>query len=247
MSPARWIIAFIPFAVAAQTADELVARNIAAHGGAEKIKAIRTLRMTGKLQQGNLTMDLTRDAMAPDRLRMSITIQGMTIVQAYDGSVGWQINPLMGRKDPERLGEEDLRDLVEDSDITGPLVDYAAKGNKVEYLGHDTLDGDDVHRLQVTLKNGDILYYYLDPETFLEIRVEKMQHIHGAVREVVADMGSYKLVNGVYLPFTLEWANKQNPNEHMRMTYSKAEANIPIDPAEFQWPGGPQTAEHKEF
>jgi len=194
MSLARWIIAFIPVALAAQTADELVTRNIAAHGGAEKVKAIRTLRMTGKLQQGPMTLDVTRDAMAPDKLRLSLTIQAMTIVQAYDGSIGWQINPLMGRKDPERLGEEDLRDLIEDADITGPLVDYAAKGNTVEYLGHDTLDGDDVHRLKVTLKNGDVAYYYLDPETFLEIRVERMQHIHGAVREVISEMGSYKMV-----------------------------------------------------
>ena len=37
------------------------------------------------------------------------------------------------------------------------------------------VDGDDALRLKVTLKNGDIIYYYLDPDTFLEIRKE----VHG--------------------------------------------------------------------
>ena len=94
----------------------------------------------------------------------------MTPVQAYDGSTGWQVQPFGGRKDPQLMGEDDLRDLLIDSDFDGPLVDYKEKGNTVEYLGHDVVDGDDALRLKVTLKNGDILYYYLDPDTFLEIR-----------------------------------------------------------------------------
>ena len=143
--------------------------------GSEKIKSIKTLRMTGRLQFGSFTAKRDRDAMAPDLLRERITIQGMTEIEAYDGTTGWKISPFEGRKDPELLGEDDLRQLVEDADFYGPLVDYEAKGNKIEYLGHDTVDGDDAYRLKVTLKNGDIAYYYLDPETFLEIRVENVR------------------------------------------------------------------------
>ncbi len=90
----------------------------------------------------------------------------MTAVQAYDGSVGWQIQPFGGKKDPELMGEDDLRDLLLDADFDGPLVDYKEKGSTVEYLGHDMVDGDDALRLKITLKNGDIIYDYLDPDTF---------------------------------------------------------------------------------
>ena len=38
-----------------QTADELIAKNIQAKGGIEKIKAIKTLRMTGKFEGGGFT------------------------------------------------------------------------------------------------------------------------------------------------------------------------------------------------
>ena len=163
--------------LAAQTADDLVAKNLQAKGGIEKIKAIHSLRMTGKLQAGPQTIRVQSDTMAPNLVRQMFTIQGMTQIQAFDGAGGWQISPFQGRKDPEGLGEDDTRDLQDDADFYGPLIDYQNKGNTVEYLGHDTVDGDDAYRLKVTLANGDIYYYYLDPDTYLEIRTERVQYI----------------------------------------------------------------------
>ncbi|HEV2717494.1 MAG TPA: hypothetical protein VGU64_19660, partial [Terriglobales bacterium] len=112
-----------------QTADELVAKNIAAKGGIEKIKAIKTVRMTGKLDgAGGFTGLVGQQNARPNLVRETFTLQGMTQVQAYDGSLGWQIRPFGGRKDPQLMGEDDLRDLLIDADFDGPLVDYKEKG-----------------------------------------------------------------------------------------------------------------------
>ena len=183
------VIFFCVASISAQTAEELVAKNIEARGGMEKIKAAKTYRQTGKLQQGSFIAEVGQQSKAPNKVRETFAIQGMTAIQAYDGSSGWQISPFQGRKDPELLGEEDMRNMTEDADFYGPLVDYKEKGNAIEYLGHDTVDGDDVYRLKVTLKNGDILYYYLDPETYLEIRTEKQQFVRGSVRETMTNLG----------------------------------------------------------
>jgi hypothetical protein len=218
----------------AQTADELIAKNTQAKGGIEKIKAIKSLRMTGRLQQGDFSAIVGQEAKAPDRLRLTLTIQNMTQIQAYDGSVGWQISPFGGRRDPEIVGEDDMRDLVEQADFYGPLIDYKEKGHTVEYVGRDTVDGDDVLRLKVTLKNGDIIYYDLDPDTFLEIRTEMRQFIRGSVRERVTELGSYKQVNGVYFPFSFETGPKQNPSFRAKVTIEKIEANVDIPDSEFK-------------
>jgi hypothetical protein len=223
----------------AQTADELIAKNIQAKGGAEKIKAIKTLTMTGKLQQGGFVARMSTDSKAPAYLRQSFTVQGMTQIQAYDGTTGWQISPFQGRKDPERMGEDDMRDLVDQSDFYGPLVDYKEKGNTVEFLGHDTVDGDDALRLKVTLKNGDIINYYLDPDTFLEIRTELTEFIRGSVKESVTNLGSYKPVAGVYFPFSLEVGPKSNPQAGAKISFEKIEANIPLEDSVFKMPTGP--------
>jgi len=73
--------------------------------------------------------------MRPDLVRQNLSMQGMTAVRAYDGSVGWQIQPFRGRKEPELMVEDNLRDLLLAADFDGPLVDYAEKRNTIEYLG----------------------------------------------------------------------------------------------------------------
>jgi hypothetical protein len=134
------------------------------------------------------------------------------------------------------MGDDESRQLIEEGDFYGPLVDYKAKGNKIEYLGHDTVDGDDAHKLKVTLKNGDIFYYFLDPETFLEIRVERVRFIRGAVQEDFREPGSYKLVGGVYYPFSLEAGSKLHPGNVTKITIEKIEVNVPLEKREFQMP-----------
>jgi len=219
-----------------QSAEELVNKNIQAKGGMDKIKAIKSLRMTGKLNGGGgFTAATKQENQRPNLVRESFTLQGMTAVTAYDGTAGWQIQPFGGHKDPEFMGEDDLKDLLLDADFDGPLVDYKEKGNTVEFLGHDVVDGDDALRLKVTLKDGDIVYYYLDPDTFLEIRKEVQEFVRGSVRESVTEMGSYKPVAGVMYPYSISQGSKANPAAQTT-TIEKIEVNVPIDKADFAVP-----------
>jgi len=220
----------------AQTADELIAKNVQAKGGLDKIKAVKSIRQVGKFDLGGgFRAQAQQENVRPNLLRQTFTIQGMTVVQAYDGATGWQIQPFQGHKDPEMMGEDDLRDMQLESDFDNPMIDYKAKGNTVEYLGHDIVDGDDALRLKVTLKNGDIVYYYLDPDTFLEIRKEVQQFIRGSVRERVVDFGSYKPVNGVMYPFSIAQGSKSNPGAQT-LTLDKVEVNLTIPDSDFAVP-----------
>jgi|SRR6266478_3854567 hypothetical protein len=230
-----------------QTADELVQKNIEAKGGMEKIKAIKTVRLTGKLDAGGgFTAAVGQENKRPNLVRETFTLQGMTQVQAYDGSTAWEVRPFGGRKDPQLMGDDDVRDLLIDSDLDGPLVDYKEKGNQVEYLGHDIVDGDDALRLKVTLKNGDIIYYYLDPDTLLEIRTERREFIRGAVHDSVADLGSYKPVAGVMFPFSVNGGPKDDPTQWQSVTYEKIEANLPLQDSDFAVPASLKEAPKKE-
>lgn len=229
-------VAFVCLALpaSAQTADELVAKNIEAHGGMQKIKAITSVRMTGK--PDGFDALVVQENQRPNLFRRTLTIQGMTSVQAFDGSAGWQIQPFGGRKEPDYVGEDAMHQMLLDADFDGPLVDYQAKGNKVEYLGHDTVDGDDALRLKVTLKNGDIVYYYLDPDTFLEIRTDTQFFIRGSVQESTTELGSYKAVNGVMYPFSFSSGPKNDASARQAFTIQKLEVNVPLEKSGFEVP-----------
>jgi outer membrane lipoprotein-sorting protein len=242
MRRSLWVVILLclPLLASAQTAEELVAKNIATKGGMDKIKAIHSLKMTGRYQDADgFQADVSREWKAPNDIRNMFSLQGMTQIQAYDGATGWQINPFEGRRDPEMLGEDDLRDISEDADFYGPLVDAAEKGNKIEYVGHATIDGDDALKLKVTLKNGDIIDYYLDPDTFLEFRTERQEFIRGSMNLTVTELGSYKQVDGVYYPFSMTTSNRRDMRNSSTVTISKIEANVPFEDAAFKMPAAP--------
>jgi len=220
------------------TADELAAKNVAAKGGAERLNAIHSLRLSGKLLVNDDTLQLGYVTLVerPGSIRYEAALQGLTLIQAYDGTQGWKINPFQGRKDPEKLSADDAKDLGEDAaDFTGPLVDYKAKGYKLDYLGTEDVDGTDAHKLRVTRPNGDITYVFLDPDYYLEIRTIDRRIEHGIPKETVTDYGDYEQVNGVYLAFS-QVSGPNGTSERQKVQYEKAEANTTLDKSVFSFP-----------
>lgn len=236
-----WLVAallFIAFGSAsALTVDELIAKNIEARGGLEKLQAIKSLREAGKVQFDSITMALARMAKRPNMIRTEVSFQGLIAVTAYDGKVGWRIQPFRGRVDPEKMPDDDVKSLQLDADIDGPIVDYKSKGHTVAYLGTEDVDGTDAHKLKVTLKNGDVRYIYLDPDYYLEIRWLDQTRIRGAQEETETDLGNYEKVDGVFFPFSIEVGAKGRP-KGQKITIEKVETNPDLDDALFQFPAG---------
>jgi len=144
-------------ALSAQTADELIEKNIQARGGREKLKSVQSARITGKMVMGQgMEAPFTEEKSRPSNVRRDFTFQGMTGTMAYDGKNGWQVMPFMGKKDPEPMSADELKEIQDDADIDGPLVDYKTKGNQVEYLGKVDVEGSPAYKLKLTQKSGDV-------------------------------------------------------------------------------------------
>jgi hypothetical protein len=186
------------------------------------VHTVGTVRLGGSLEAKTEAW-----GRVPGAIRTELSLQGMTAIQAWDGKEAWAVQPFRGRKDPQKLSPEDAKGLVEAADLVGPLVDYARKGNTVEYLGTEDVDGTDAHKLRVTLKNGDVQYRYLDPDHFLEIRVVSHRMVRGQEEVQTVDLGEYEKVDGLYFPFELG-----------RSHLEKMELNVPVDAALFAFPGG---------
>jgi hypothetical protein len=219
------------------TVDALVAKNIEAKGGLDALHAVRSLRLKGKMlvNQGQIEFAYTQTKRRPGQVRSELMLQGMTLVQAYDGTEGWKISPFGGRKDPEKMSADDAKSLIEDAEIDGPLVDWEAKGSTVEYLGPEDVDGTLAHKLKVVRKNGDVSYVYLDPDHFLEIRILTQRQEQGAQVEVETDLGDYEKIAGVFFPFSIE-AGPKGATDKQKVIFEKADANVPVEDGEFKFP-----------
>jgi outer membrane lipoprotein-sorting protein len=230
------LAALVAVPASAQSVDDLLAKNYKAKGGLEKIKSVKTERTTGTMTIGpGMEVPFLMEQRRPNAMRMEITFQGMTGIQAYDGKTGWQVMPFQGRKDPEPLPEEALKQVDLQADMDGPLVDYKAKGSTIELVGKEKVDGADAYRLKVTLKSGDLLNVYLDAETFLEVRVDAKMKVRGTDVESTTTIGDYKEVDGLMVAHAMESSQKGSPQKQ-KMIIQKIEVNIPIDDARFKMP-----------
>jgi hypothetical protein len=218
------------------TADDLIAKYVAKIGGADKLQAIKTLKKSGKFTGGGgFEAKVVEENKRPSMVRQEFVIQGMTGITAYDGREGWKIDPFQGKKDVEPLAEEEKKEIIEDSDFDGPLVDYKTKGNKVELAGKEPVEGTDAWKLKVTLASGDVQYYFMDIDDAVPIKIEKKRTIRGAERESETSIGDYKEVAGVYFPHSFESGPKGSSNRS-KVVYDKIEANVPLDDALFRPP-----------
>jgi len=218
-----------------QTVDELIEKNINARGGKDKLKAIQSMRLTGTMKMGPMEAPLTITRARPAVMRIDFTIQGMTGTTGYDGATGWTLMPFMGNKDPQKMTEEQLKEIRVDADFDGPTFDYKAKGNKVEYVGKVDTEGTPTYKLHVTTKEGKESNVYLDAGSYLVIRTEGTRNIQGQDLDVETSIGDYKTVDGLTMPYSME-SHVKGKEGGQAVTIEKIELNPTVDAAMFKMP-----------
>jgi hypothetical protein len=227
----------------AQTAEELVAKNLAARGGAAALDAIESVKFDGTvIFPGDFQLTYAEVRTRGGDVRVDMALQGLTLVQGWDGRTGWRINPFEGRKDAERMSDDEARSLADTGSIRGPLQRAASLGSTVTYLGREDFDGTNAYKLKVTEKDGDEFVYLLDPDTMLEVKMIETRRIRGAQLVFEYEFGDYEKVAGVYFPMSVEsWAAGQG-NSRQRTIIASGTANVPAPASLFALPVSPAAA-----
>lgn len=220
----------------AQTVEEIVARNIAARGGAERLHAVQTQRLVGQIAfggdpGGRFVVELKR----PGKMRNELAVQGQTIIQATDGAKGWVVNPLSGNSEAQPLSKEVLHNLAGGADFEGPLLDHGRKGNTLELLGKVEVEGRAAWKLKVTLPDSTVRYDYIDAESYLEDKWEGTLRNNGREFEVETFFHDYRPVDGVMISFLLN-SDTPGTSATQRIVFDSAAVNLPIADNRFERP-----------
>jgi outer membrane lipoprotein-sorting protein len=227
-------------AAQAQSVDEIIAKNIEAHGGLDKMQAITSIKSTGKLMQMGMEFPFTNTMKRPGNFRIESTIQGQTFIMAYNGSMAWSINPFAGSSDPQKMSDEELKTVKDQGDFDGPLVDYRSKGKTIELIGKEEIEGTPVHKLKITDKEGDITYMYLDTETGIELKTTTILKLGDKEVESDTYYSDFKEVAGVMMPHSIE--SRMGGQVANQIVIDKMEVNVPVDASIFTMPASSGTA-----
>jgi outer membrane lipoprotein-sorting protein len=172
----------------------------------------------------------------PSKSRVEIEFAGKTAVQVYDGTNGWKLRPFLNRNDVEPFTAEEAKSEQGRGELDGPLVDYAAKGTKVELDGVEAVEGRDAYKLKLTTKNGNVQHVWIDTQSFLDVKVEGApRRMDGRIHNVSIHQRDFRTVQGLLIPFTLETAVDGYRETH-KMIIEKVEVNPKLDDALFTKP-----------
>ena len=228
---------FISSGLFAQSVDDIIGNHFKAMGGKDKLAAVKSIKLKGN-------MDIGPDMKAPftifmkdgSKVRFEMELQGMKMVQALEGDSGWYINPFGGKTDPERMSPEAVKDSKEQADFTGPLFNYKEKGNAIEFLGKEDMEGTDTYKLKVTKKSGDVTYFYLDATSYLELKQTSKHKFKDKEMESVHLSSNYKSVDGIMFPFSMEERASNEDSQGQIMNIETIEVNPSIDGSIFKMP-----------
>jgi outer membrane lipoprotein-sorting protein len=236
---AAFVVATFLFAghAHAQTLDDIIAINLKAKGGLDKIRSTSTVRMSGEMSGkdmngADIKATMTTLAKRPNLMRREATVGGQLMVNAFDGKSLWRS---MGTMPPQEAPDSQAAYAMQDAEFDTVFVDYKAKGHKIELVGKETLAGKPVYHLKVTKKGGPPQDYYLDAETGLETQISTAtMDPRGASVRNVAEFSDYRDVDGRMVPFAIR--QRVNGNVVASTMLSKIEFNVPIEDSIFKMP-----------
>src|SRR5437667_2835307 len=214
------------------SAAAIVEKNVAARGGLQAWRAVQTMSMQGRLGAGGnrratvpvpvpdqkssrqalptrpaeeVQLPFTMELKRPGKMRMELQFNGQTAIQVFDGAHGWKLRPFLNRRVVEPYTAEEMKSASMQADLDGPLVDYAAKGTKIELDGVEKVESRDTYKLKLTMNNGQSIHVWIDAQSFLEAKIEgQPRRLDGSYHPVEVYYRDYRPVNGLQIPYLLE-------------------------------------------
>ena len=251
-----------PASVPTLTAEQIVAKNAEARGGLPAWRAVRTLSLSGKMEAGGNDQPTLRSPKIPTgkgqavsvrpsqqiqlpfrlemerggKSRLELDFRGQTAVQVYDGTQGWKLRPYLNRHEVEPYSADEMKAVASHSDLDGPLVDYAAKGTKIELEGVEKVEGNECYRLQLTLKNGQAQRVWINAQTFLEAKIDGApRRMDGKSHNVEVYYRDYRKVDGLTMPYLTE-SKTEDVKQTERIIVDKIVVNPPLAADQFAKP-----------
>jgi outer membrane lipoprotein-sorting protein len=229
-----------PLTAAAQTADEIVSKVLAARGGIARIKAVHSQRISGIINfgggaEGPFLVELER----PGKMHIEVTVQGQTLIRSFDGkSTGWIVNPFAQDKSVQPMSAEDISNISDESDFDGPLVDYKEKGNQIELAGKEDVEGKPAYRLKLTSKKGETRSYLFDAATFHLVRWEGSRKVGDKDVPWESLFRDYREVSGLQFAFEID-SDAPGTEQSQKIIADKIEVDPHIDESRFSKPAAP--------
>lgn len=228
-------------AAAAQTADEVIEKSLAATGGRAAWAKVKSRAATGDITLSTPAGDIAGTVetlnVAPNKSRTVIQADlsnlgagKLVLDQRFDGTSGYVLDSLQGNREMAGGQLENARNSV----FPTPFLNYKEMGGSVALTGKDKVGDREVHVVTYTRKGGSTVRYFIDAETFMPLKtVSRLEVPQIGEVEQATEFADYRDVDGIKIPFQLKTSsNVQN----FTIKLSRVEHNVSVDETLFSKP-----------
>ena len=229
-----------------RSAEEIVAKNVEARGGLEAWCKVETMLWSGHVLSARApmpSMQFEMEQKRPNKTRLEINALGDRSVRVFDGARGFKMRSASGRPEVEPYTPQEWKSARAGHGMDGPLIDYAKNAGSgalsVTLMGVDDVGGRKAYHLGVRLANGGQEDVWVDTETYLDVRYDRMvDGPAGAPRRVSTTYGDYRPVEGLKIPFLIATGGGQGVTPD-KMQIEKVVLNAPLNDLRFESPAAP--------
>ncbi len=219
--------------IISQTLEEVLAEHFSVTGQDNLLK-VNTQKVTGKMMQSGLEIPFVQYAKRPGKIRVEATLQGMTLIQTYNGTEGWVINPFAGVTTPQPMTEDQLKSMKYQADSDGMLWNWAEKGYKVTLEGQEDMEGTSCYKIKLVTEPGDIFTFWIDADTYILLRQNAKIMVMGNESENDTYFSNYTMLDGIAMPGKAE--TKMQGQLLMTLIFEKMELNQELEDTLFDKP-----------
>ncbi|MBS0394666.1 MAG: hypothetical protein JSR54_08565, partial [Proteobacteria bacterium] len=188
--------------------------------------------------QAEQVVQFRLDLARPNKMRLDLTFQGATAIQAFDGKEGYTVQPSPRGAVARPFSPAQLRAAQAQLDLEGPLLAAAEHGTAVTLDGIDTVRGRPAYRLRLALQDGVTRHVWVDAQSFLDVKIDGERQIGERIWPVETFFGEFRPVGKVVVPHLTETA-VAGVNTMERMRVVKVVLNRPLEDSRFTLPKAP--------
>jgi outer membrane lipoprotein-sorting protein len=230
------------------SAEQIVEKHVAAIGGLEAWRSLRSVVIEGELDAGGTPPHALPYVLKQKRghlSRLEVSLGDQTAVQIFDGKNGWKVRPFTNRKEVETMTAAELAEASAAAvdDLDGPLVDAAQKGYKVALVGTSVVKGHPAYQLKLTSKAGAVRNLWLDGQNFMTLKMDgEPRKLDLRMHPVSIYFSDYRPEKGLQYAHQQETVVEQSKAAPTKRTVTKVRVNESIEDSAFAKPDLPDAA-----
>lgn len=212
----------------AQSLEEIV-KNYSAANKFDNLSALKTIKITAKMSMMGMDIPMEIWMKNPNKIKNVMNINGQEMIQVFDGTKGFIVNPMTGSTDPVEMTGEQAKSLLRSNIFSNYMTNYLKDG-LLTLDGEDVVNGKPAFKVKAAVAEGTTATMFIDKTSYLLVKTTAEVNQGGQTMSVESYPSDYADNGGVFLPMK---NTTSVSGMDMVTEYTKVEVDLPMDDSLF--------------